>query len=92
VARKLIAGGLVVAALLAGLAGVSAYVIAADHSARVPAPGRPAVEPAAKPTDADAALDLSNWQETRNSMPGSNSIPTPPKRPVTPPGLPPGRP
>ncbi len=79
-ARKLIAGGLVVAALLAGLAGVSACVIAADHSARVPAPGRSAAEHTAKPTDADAAIDLTDWQETRVTMSGSSTIPKPPRR------------
>lgn len=79
-ARKLIAGGLVVAALLAGVAGVSACVIAADHSARLPALGRQAAEPAAKPVDADAAADLSNWQETRVTMPGSGTVPVPPRR------------
>lgn len=79
-ARKLIAGGLVVAALLAGLAGVSACVVASDHAARIPAAGQPAAEPAAKSADADAALDLSNWQETRVTLPGSGSIPKPPGR------------
>lgn len=78
--RKLIAGGLVAAALIAGLAGVSACVIAADHSARVPAPGRSTAEPAAEPTDTSSAVDLSNWQETRDTMPGSGTVPKPPRR------------
>ncbi len=74
-ARKLIAGGLVVAALLAGLAGVSACVVASDHAARVPAVGQPTAAPNATPTDAGAAIDLNNWQEARVTMPGSGTKP-----------------
>lgn len=71
-ARKLIAGGLVVAALLAGLGGVTAFVLAADHTAQMPAVGRPAGNPAKPGVDANgAAVDLNNWQEARVTVPGS---------------------
>jgi len=71
-ARKYIAGGLVVAALLAGLVGVAAFAVAADHTVRVPAAGRPAADPAAPGFDANgAAVDLNNWQETRVTASGS---------------------
>jgi hypothetical protein len=71
VARKLIAGGMVLAALIAGLVGVSASVVAADHAARVPAPAHAVAGENAKPTDTGAALDLSNWQETRDTISSS---------------------
>lgn len=71
-ARKLIAGGLVVAALLAGLGGVTAFVLASDHTAKVPAAGRPAGNPANAGVDANgASVDLNNWQEARVTIPGS---------------------
>ena len=76
--RKLVAGGLVVLALVAGLGGVSAVVLASDHATRVPA-AQP-VPAADAQTDADAAVDLNNWQEARVTMPGSGSRPIPPRR------------
>jgi hypothetical protein len=71
-ARKWIAGGLVVAALVAGLVGVSAYALAVDHAAGVPANGRTAVDPANPAADKNgAAADLNNWQEARVTVAGS---------------------
>lgn len=76
-ARKLIAGGLVLAAVLAGAGGVSAVVLTSDHFSRVPAvaPVAGTGEPA-KATD-DGTVDLSNWQETRVTVSGSNVLPPP---------------
>ena len=71
-ARKWIAGGLVVAALVAGVFGVSAYVLAADHTAGVPAGGRKGADPANPAVDKNgAAADLNNWQEARVTVAGS---------------------
>lgn len=71
-ARKWIAGGLVVAALVAGLFGVSAYVLAVDHTAAVPAGARPAADPANPAAEKNgAAADLNNWQEARVTVAGS---------------------
>ena len=71
-ARKLIAGGLVVAALLAGLGGVTAFVLASDHTAKVPSAGRPAANPANSGVEVNGAtVDLNNWNEARVTVPGS---------------------
>jgi hypothetical protein len=79
-ARKLIAGGLVLAAVLAGAGGVSAFVLTSDHFARLPA--APTAPAAAEPATADdgGAVDLSNWQETRVTLSGSGFVPSPPRR------------
>lgn len=80
-ARKLIAGGLVLAAVLAGAGGVSAFVLTSDQYTRVPA--APAAHGPAAPgtTTDDGAVDLSNWQETRVTLSGSGFVPSPPRRP-----------
>lgn len=80
--RKLIAGGLVLAAVLAGAGGVSAFVLTSDHFARVPAaPVAPGTQAPGATTQADdGSVDLSNWQETRVTLPGSGFVPGPPRR------------
>jgi hypothetical protein len=70
-ARKLIAIGVLVAALVGGAAAVAACVVAADHTAPVPAAERSSGEPKVNSADADGAADLTNWQEVRVVVTGS---------------------
>jgi hypothetical protein len=79
--RKMIASGLVVGALLAGLAGVSAFVLMSDQTAAVPAAEHSAANAVSPAADSNgAALDLNNWQEARVTASGSNFKPRPIRR------------
>jgi opacity protein-like surface antigen len=70
-ARKFIALGVLVAALVGGAAAVAACVVAADHTAPVPAAERATGEPKNRVTDDGTAADLTNWQEVRVVVTGS---------------------
>jgi hypothetical protein len=68
--RKLIAVGVLVAALVGG-AAVAACVVAVDHTTPVPAAERSSGEPKNHATDDGTAADLTNWQEVRVVITGS---------------------
>lgn len=71
--RKLIALGVLVlvAALVGGAAAVAACVVAADHTAPVPAAERSGDTPNPATTSDGTAADLTNWQEVRVVVTGS---------------------
>ncbi|MCU0702873.1 MAG: hypothetical protein MUF18_02665 [Fimbriiglobus sp.] len=73
-ARKLLAGGLVAVAVLAGAATVSAALWSADHTTSVPAANQAAVANAA-PNGSSEAVDLRGWQETAVTIVGSRTLP-----------------
>lgn len=70
--RKLIALGVLVAALVGGAGAVAACLVSADHLTPVPAAERSSGEPNNSATETDGtAADLTNWQEVRVVIVGS---------------------